>query len=94
MAKRRGNKSEAIRAALAENPSAMPKEIAAILRERRIKVSTALISQVKHGANGHKASKDDLVAVDHILAVKAFADRLGGLEVARRSIDAYAQLTS
>ena len=93
MAKRKNNKSSKIREVLAENPNATPKEIAATLKARRVKVSAALISRVKYGAKYEKRKAHSNGAVlEHLLAAKALVARVGSVEAARSAVDSLAKL--
>lgn len=96
MAKRKNNKSSKIREVLAENPNATPKEIAATLKARRVRVSAALISRVKYGAKAGKAHKSNGKAagvnMDHLLAAKVFVGRVGSMEAAKSAVASLAKL--
>ncbi len=74
-AKRRRNKSDAIRAVLAEQPAATMKDIQAALKARRIKASVSMISKIKGGANSKPRSrtngKTHGAPFEHLLAIKA-----------------------
>lgn len=89
---KRGRKSNAIRAVIAENPNATPKEIAAKLKARRVKVSTSLISRVKYAKGRRKVTTNGQVTMDGLLAAKALVAKLGSVEAARQSLDALAKL--
>jgi hypothetical protein len=91
MAKRRVNKSTSIREVLAENPSATPKEITATLKARRVRVSPALISQVKHGAGKLNGEANDVV-LGHLIAAKVLVGRVGSIEAAKSAIASLAKL--
>jgi hypothetical protein len=96
-AKRTGTKSQAIRDYLAMKPDATPKVIKAALAEKGIRVGDSLISQIKYKSprpgNG-RLSKDEseAVSLSHLLAAKALASRVGGVEQARRTIEILARL--
>lgn len=86
MAKR--NKSQAILQMLADKPTASVKEIQAALAAKRMKVSPALIHQVRGKAkpsNGH-------VSMDGLLAAKGFVAKMGSVEAAKAALDSFAKL--
>lgn len=89
MAKR--NKSQAIRAVLADKPAASVKEIQALLAAKRIKVSPALIHQVR--GKSSKASTNGHISVEGLFAAKAFVKSLGSVEAAKAALDSFAKLT-
>lgn len=97
LAKRRGNKSNAIRAILAEHPAATMKEIQAALKAKRIKASVSMISKIKAGANGkprkaHTNGKANGATIEHLLAVKGLVAKVGSVEAARSALDLFAKL--
>ncbi len=87
MAKR--NKSAAIRAIVQANPTASVKEIQAELLAKRLKVSPALIHQVK----GRKPSTNGHVSMEGLLAAKAMVAKLGSVQAAKAALDSFAKLT-
>lgn len=94
MAKRKINKAQAIRDTLQSlGPDTRPKDVMAHLAEKRIKVSAAQISNIKSSLRGEANgdSKNGLT-VDALMKAKAMADRMGGVEKARKALDALATL--
>jgi hypothetical protein len=97
MATRRGRKSAAIKAVLAEKPAATMKEIQAALKAKRVKASVALISKLKAGTNGKPGRRkahtngNDL-KMDHLLAAKVLVGRVGSMEAARSALASLAKL--
>ena len=99
MAKRKhGAKSAAIRAYLAENSGAMPRDVVAALKEKGIRVSPQMVSVLKgkvkggsglRGARGRRAGNLDLAA---LVIAKKLADQLGGIEKAREALAVLAKL--
>lgn len=106
MAKRKVNKSEAIREYLTGRPDAGPKEVGTALKKKGITVQPALVSNVKAAlrrkANGDvlqlngrrrgRPSKASMVNVNDLLLAREFCHRVGGLAAARRAIEALAKL--
>ena len=100
--KKKVNKTQAIKDALARSPSGSPSEIAAQLAESGIKVSAAYVSTVKSDAKrkGGKAKKskrgptDDLVSLPNLLEAKKFAEKIGGVQEARTLLDALKKIES
>lgn len=100
--------SESIRQFIAKHPDSMPKEIRLGLKQQGVKVSMGLISNVKYGGGKkagkkkrkmraavvHAAARKTSVAVtvEQLLAVKQFADSVGGAEQVRRALDTLEQL--
>jgi hypothetical protein len=89
---KRGRKSAAIKAVLAEKPGASVKEIQSALAAKRVKASVALISKLKSGRKSAANGIADGVTFDQLLAAKALVARVGSVDVARKSIDALAKL--
>ena len=100
--------SESIRRYIAKYPSSKPKEIELGLKQEGVKVSMALISNVKYGG-GKKAGKKKrrmrgavvhaaarrtsvAVTVEQLLEVKKFADSVGGVDQVRTALDTLEQL--
>jgi len=100
--------SESIRQFIAAHPGAMPKEIRQGLKQQGVKVSLALISNVKY-SSGKKAGKKQrklrasvihaaarrtsaAVTVEQLLEVKKFADSVGGADQVRKALDTLEQL--
>ena len=106
--RRRTNKSQAIRDYLQQDPGATPKQIVAALAERGIKVNESLAGNVKYtsGARGgprrgrgrgpgrpstRRVAINTLSAQD-LVEAKKLADQLGGIEQARKALEALEQL--
>jgi hypothetical protein len=106
MAKRKINKSEAIRMYLKDHPDAGPKQVGNALKKKRITVQPALVSNVKanlrrksgevkprlNGPRRGRPSKASLVNVDDLVLAREFCRRVGGIEAARVALDAIAKL--
>ena len=102
------NKSEEIRNAFKKmGYNSAPKDIISSLAARRIKVSPALVSNVRaamtrKGMAPIRVGKSrrgrpprvqsDTVSVSHLLAAKQLVERTGGVEQAKRTLDALALL--
>ncbi len=88
------NKADAIRTAWSElGASARPRDIIATLASRGVAVSSAQVStlrnqQPKRGA----ASMVHSVSLEHLVAAKELADRVGGIDVARQALASLAKL--
>jgi len=101
MAKRDGNKSAAIRNYIASNPNAKPKEILTALKARGIDVSVGLVSVVKYAKpkSGKKPGRPkgtksaSGLSADQLLAAKALADSLGGIQNTREALDLIEKLS-
>lgn len=90
---KRGRKTSAIQAILAEQPTATVKEIQAALAAKRIKASAALIHQVKgRKRRSRKPAANGQITMEQLLAAKGFVARLGSVDAARQSLDALAKL--
>lgn len=89
-------KADAIRNMFDEmGRTARPRDIIAALKSRGIVVSSAQVSTLRrklprNGAPGAKTAGS--VSLDHLLAAKHLAERLGGIPNARRAIESLAQL--
>jgi hypothetical protein len=106
MAKRKVNKSKAIRAYLDEHPDAGPKEVGTALKKKGITVQPALVSNVKaalrrksggttlslNGRRRGRPAKATMVNVNDLLLAREFCQRLGGIDQARHAIEALAKL--
>lgn len=101
------NKSKLIRDTLAANPKLPPREIARLITEQGVPVSPAYVSIIK--SNGKKAKKTKRVAVrkmggaaaskkgdvtNLIQAAHAFVQAAGGIDQAKATLDAIAQIVS
>jgi hypothetical protein len=101
-AKQTISKSDAIREVLAKQSGATVKEIAAVLKTRRIKASVALISKVKYGQKpskrggkrGRPATNGSVhtVSLEHLLAAKHLVEKLGGVDAAWEALANLAKL--
>jgi hypothetical protein len=96
-------KSAAIRAYKDSHEDAGPKEISEALAEDGIRVTPGFVSTVlsnerrkgrkgrrKGGRNGRKAARGDSYA--NLVHAKRMSDRMGGIESARRALNALAKL--
>ncbi|MHB1036908.1 MAG: hypothetical protein ACYC0Y_20015 [Pirellulales bacterium] len=93
------NKSQLIRDYLKANPGAMPVAVAAALKEQGIEVSPRVVSVVKWQMSAKKpkrgrkptsakpASKRAAISADDLVQMKQLADKLGGLDAAKRALD-------
>ena len=89
------NKAEAIRGAWSELGSdARPRDVIALLALRRVKVSSAQVSTLRKSAVGRRnaGSAAGVVPFEHLVAAKALAARLGGIEHARQALNNLARL--
>jgi hypothetical protein len=103
MAKRHGSKSAAIRDYIASNPNAKPKEILSVLKARGIDVSVGLISMVKYAKpkvgkkrgrpKGTAKTSASGLSADQLLAAKALADSMGGIQKTREALDLIEKLS-
>ena len=106
MARRKRNKSEAIRNYLSGDPKATPSVIIEALAKKGVKVSPALVSAVKYKkvkpANGRRKKRGRSVGAsangqrvdfDNLVAAKNLADKMGGVEKARQALDMLAKLS-
>src|SRR5262245_50216210 len=94
MAKRKINRSQAIRDYLSSNPDATPKTIIEELAKKKIKVSAALVSAVKYNkatpAKGRKkrgrpvgtSANGRHVDFDNLVLAKNLATKMGGVQKA------------
>ena len=92
MAKRRHNKSAAIRAALAERPDATAKEIVEALAMQRIRVTPALVYNVMGATSKPKSRKAKSNAFASLVQAKRLADAMGGVDKARAALEDLAKL--
>jgi hypothetical protein len=91
MAKRRGRKSEAIKAVLADNPTATVREVQTALAARRVKASVALISKLKRRKPFRNGRANGLT-LEHLLAAKGLVAKVGSIEAAKSALASYAKL--
>ena len=107
MAKRKINKTQAVLAYLADNPDDKPKAVAEALSSRGIKVTAGAVSTIKFNAakkgtapaakigrpaKAVKASGQGSSSLDQLLAAKDLVDKVGGVDEAKRLLDALAKL--
>jgi hypothetical protein len=98
-----GNRSQAIREAIAENPQAGSKEIVALLAKKGLKVSATLVYYVRSKENQQKrrqkherialASGATAVAnpVHLVVRVKELAREVGGIRSLKQLVDLLAE---
>ena len=109
MAKKKAkvNKSQAIRNFLKSNSKAMPKEIMAGLKKQGVAVSATLVNKVKYQTgptkNGRRKKKRgrpaaaataSSVSFDALVGAKSLADKLGGVDRAKRALSMLERLAS
>ncbi|MBI3843230.1 MAG: hypothetical protein HY292_01200 [Planctomycetes bacterium] len=102
------NKSDAVRQYLAANPAASPVTVQQALKARGIIISVSLASAIKYSKGGKKSAKaagrpvgrpraaatsNGQLRAEDLLAAKAFVDRVGGADAARKALDLLAQLS-
>ena len=102
MAKKKINKSQAIRDYCGANPDAGPTEAAAALKKQGIIVSPAMVSTVKlaskkKGRGRKKATRgakpaSDKIALSSLIQAKKMVEQMGGLDKARAALAALAKL--
>lgn len=85
------NKSAAIRKVIEATPAASVKEIQTALAAKRMKVSVALIHQVK-GKGVAKSPNGKAPSFDQLLAAKAFVAKFANVGAAKAALDSYAKL--
>jgi len=98
------NKSQAIRDFMQANPTTGPTETAAALTKQGVKVSPAMVSQVKTSAKKKKKPRGRPKAtraaksapakfeLSALVAAKKMADQMGGLEKAQAALAALEKL--
>jgi len=98
------NKSQAIRDHLAKQPDDGPKAIVVALGKKKIKVTEALVSNVKYVKSGKKKRRgkkkaattqskvSDKISISTLVQAKKMADQLGGIEKAKTALVALAKL--
>ena len=106
MAKRKINKSQAIRDFLGNEPGATPKVIIEGLAKKGVKVSAALVSAVKYSpraSNGRRKKRGRRAGVSpngskvdfaRLVEAKALAEKMGGISRARSALEMLAKLTT
>ena len=95
-------KSQLIREYLAENPGAGPTAVSEAISRTGIPVTAAFVSTVKstdrtkskkrRGGRPKGRAPSDTVSMDSLLKAKKLAEQMGGIEVAKAALDAYAKL--
>lgn len=105
MAKRKVNKTQAVKDFLAENPDAATNDVVAAMKKQRITVGANYVSTIRSKGKGKKkvAAKkkaaptkkaaDDKISLSALKEAKKLAATLGGIEQAKEAISALAQLT-
>lgn len=91
-----GTKADAIRGVFGQmGAKARSRDVVAALAARGIKVSSAQVSTLRKtiGSGRAKVATTYLVSLDHLMAAKALARRLGGIAVAQRALESLAKLT-
>ncbi|MHB1033578.1 MAG: hypothetical protein ACYC35_06550 [Pirellulales bacterium] len=93
------NKSQAIRDYLQTDPGAMPKVVVAALKAQGIEVDPRVVSAIKFKMSAKKpkrgrkpksakpAKKRAAISADDLVQMKQLADKLGGLNAAKRALD-------
>ncbi|HWB00291.1 MAG TPA: hypothetical protein VG713_17475 [Pirellulales bacterium] len=104
--RRRRNKSAIIREYLQQNPDTRPSAVVAALRQRKVKVSPTLVSNVRarmSAANERGAGKprrsgrssgSHSVSVSDLVLARKFADALGSINAALRALETLSKLSS
>jgi hypothetical protein len=99
----KGNRSQAVREVIAENPQASSKEILALLAKKGLKVSATLVYYVRSKQNQQKRrQKRERVAeasrqtgtsnpVEVVRRVKALARDVGGIRSLKQLVDLLAE---
>ena len=101
--KRRVNKSQAIRDYIDKNPGQGPTAVSAALKKQGINVSPAFVSTIKSGDKKRgvvrpvgrpRLDASRPVSIEALMQAKKLADEMGGVEEAKRALDALARLVS
>jgi hypothetical protein len=90
----RGAKSQAIREYFSKNPKATIKEAHEGLAAAGHKVSTALVAAIKYKDKSRarrkgrkaRAAANGQVNLDHLVAAKAFIEKVGGVQAAKAAV--------
>lgn len=103
--KRRGNKSRAIREYINDHPDASPTEVVEALKERRMRVTPAMVSTTKwkmsqadgssgNGRRGRKpgSGRSSQISVDSLMIAKRAAEQMGGVDELERALSALKKL--
>ena len=96
MPKKRGvNKSEKIREFIKVNPTATPKVIILGLKQKGLTVTNSLVNAIKYGSSskakkktrrGRAPASTSAISFDDLIGAKQIADRLGGVEKAKKAL--------
>jgi hypothetical protein len=97
------NKTQAIKDALKAHPRKGPKELSAMLTEQGLQISAAYISTIKFALKKKRGpgkakpaaagtSNEQWLAT--LMAAKKLAAQLGGVEAAKKAIDALSKLAT
>jgi hypothetical protein len=98
MARTKINKSEAIRQAINNDPTATVSGIVAALAEQKLKVTPQLVSNVKSRIGekpkkrGRKPGKTGSLTVAQLEAAAVFARSIGGIEQASAALESLARI--
>jgi hypothetical protein len=91
-----GSKADAIRGMFAElGLNARPRDIIAELKKRGTTVTSAQVSMLRSKTpsnGGSRGMAGGAVSLEHLLAAKELAERLGGISHARQALDCLARL--
>lgn len=97
MARKRTNKSQAIRDYLASNPKATPSVIQEELKRQGVNVGYSLISQVKYkggsarkatrGAPGRRRGRSPNISFEDLVGAKQIAERMGSIDRAKQALN-------
>ena len=106
--RKRGAKSQAVRAYLQANPNAMPKAVVAAMAAKKIKVSSNLVSAIKAKLKGGtvrsaarrgrpakrrgRGAGNGSISIDALLAAKRLVEEVGGVERAKEALDVLGRL--
>lgn len=91
------SKADAIRSMLSElGAKARPRDVISALAARGVVVSSAQVSILRKAQSRHRRSAAahtaHSVSLDHLLAAKTLAERLGGIDIARQALANLARL--
>lgn len=101
------NRSQAIRDYLEIEPEATPKKIVSALAEQGVEVSEGLASNVKYtsqakqrggwkkvgrGRRGRRGAAAGAISASDLFEAKRLVDEVGGIDEARKALDALEQL--
>ncbi|REK19605.1 MAG: hypothetical protein DWQ37_00645 [Planctomycetota bacterium] len=89
------SKADAIRGMFSKmGHDARSRDVIAALKSDGVVVTSAQVSTLRRklNENGSRGSKVGAVPYDHLIAAKHLAQRLGGVDKARRALDSFAEL--